>query len=273
MTSLEDHILSEQDVRILTQIIKSQFSYDFSGYSFSFLTRRISRFMVQQNIESFSLLRIRLANDPEFVSMFISDLSVNVTEMFREPDFWKCLRDQVIPEIALGKARIKIWHAGCATGEEALSMAILLEEMGLADHAYILATDLNAEVVERARLGRSKLHQLDKNRENYLKFSGSERLERYYSLGKDFAQFHPKIIKKIDYRVSDLVGDKITDQFDLIICRNVLIYFNQDLQHLVLNNFYHQLNRLGFLALGASESITWFRSAENFIQLDPRFKI
>ncbi len=257
----------------LTEFVKLNFGYDFTNYAMSSFKRRISRILELYNINSVENLITKLDTEKDFIETFIVEITVNVTEMFRDPSFWRVLRDDVIPGILLNHERIKIWHAGCSSGEEVFSMAIMLKEMGILNNATIIATDLDKDILKRAQMGKYTLKNMELNSKNYIRFQGNHKLEDYYSVKNNLAVLNPDLISNVSFRSHDLVKGDIFNKFDLILCRNVMIYFNQNLQNEVLRRFHGSLFKFGYLAIGSKESLIWCDIANKFIVVNNEEKI
>lgn len=249
-----DFNIGVSEIRQLTLAIRSQYGFDFSNYALSSFRRRVSRFVQFQNIGSVSNLISRLKADRTFFDFFLKEITVNVTEMFRDPSFWREFRDQALPELAK-RPRIRIWHAGCASGEEVYTMAIVLQEAGLLSKSRILATDINEDVLENAKLGLYSAKKMELNTRNYTSFKGAATISSYCNTIGDRVQMDPALLKHTDFKVHDLVRDQSFDQFHLVMCRNVLIYFNRELQNHVMKTFDDSLPKGGYLALGTMESL------------------
>jgi len=238
--------------------------YNFMGYSHASLIRRLNRLIILDNFKSFAEFRYRVKNDHDYLKRFIEEVTVNVTEMFRDPDFYKALREKVFPQIS-AKPFIRIWHAGCATGEEVYSMAIMLHEANLLHKSLIYATDINPDVLEQAKKGIMPLAYMKQYSENYIASGGREDFSSYYTAKYDHVIFSEKLKAKMVFSEHNLVSDSTFNEFQLILCRNVLIYFDKDLQNKVLQLFDASLEALGYLALGSKETI-------KFSGIYPRFK-
>lgn len=230
------------------------YGYDFTQYARTSLKRRINRLAELDKFSRFSDFRDRLRSDPAYMRRFVQELTVNVTEMFRDPTFFRTLRTEVLPVLA-AKPFIRIWHAGCSTGEEVFSMAILLHEAGLLHKTLLYATDLNPEVLEAARKGIFSLASMKQYSENYQLSGGIGDFSEYYTAQYGFAKFSEMLSERMVLSVHNLVSDRSFNEFDLIMCRNVLIYFDKQLQQRVLTLFDDSLGRLGYLALGAKETL------------------
>jgi chemotaxis protein methyltransferase CheR len=182
------------DLRRLTEIIKEKYQYDFTDYAMSSFKRRIARIMEMFKFSSVEALIKRVKDDPVFVEEFVTEITVNVTEMFRDPSFWRELRDHIIPNILLNHKSISIWHAGCSSGEEVYSMCILLNEMGILNKAKIIATDLDRKIIERAKKGEYSMKNMDLNEKNFIRVSGEKGLYKYYTEKNGKAVMDPNLV-------------------------------------------------------------------------------
>ncbi|MEZ5510503.1 MAG: CheR family methyltransferase [Gammaproteobacteria bacterium] len=253
----------EIEVECLIQALYLRWGYDFRGYSRPSLRRRVARYLTESNYARMADLQHDLVRDKQRCQHFVRGLTINVTDMFRDPAFYQVLRSAVIPELR-SHPFIKIWHAGCATGEEAYSMSILLQEAGLGDRAVIYATDINGKVLEQARKGVYHEHTLESARENYRLGGGSARFDDYISTGYERFIMAPELKKNMVFTTHDLVVDQAFGEMQLVICRNVLIYFRRELQERVLTLFYQSLDLGGFLGLGIKESLNAFPNINSF---------
>ncbi len=256
----------------LLGIIRERYGYDFSEYAEASIKRRINRFADINSFENYFDVRHHLANDQNLFVAFILEITVNVTEMFRDPAFFKCLAEKVFPLLTTYAHR-KVWHAGCSTGEEVYSLAILLKENSLYRDTIIYATDINTKVVKQAREGVFPLKLMKEFTANYLKAGGQESLSDYYTADYDSVIMNKSLKKNMVFSTHNLAGDTSFNEFQMIICRNVLIYFNQELQDKVLQLFYESLCMFGFLALGSKESITHSKLRDKFEVIDKNEKI
>ncbi len=261
------------DLRRLTALVKTHYGMDFGDYAMSSFRRRVSRIIELERLGGVEVLIRKLETTPAYFHTFVSEITVNVTEMFRDPSFWRVLRDEVIPSVLLNQDKINIWHAGCSSGEEVFSMAILLEEMGLLDRARIFATDLDREIIQRARSGQYSLKNMELNSKNYLRFQGARTLEDYYTVRNQTAVLRPDLLRTVMFREHDLVAGEAFSKFELILCRNVMIYFNQQLQNQVLKLFHGSLHKFGYLAIGSKESLIWCDYANRFLAVNNEEKI
>jgi len=264
--------ISLKDIKRVIDTIYLTRGVDFSNYAFSSFKRRIKRFLEMNKIRDVNGFIEKIKDESEFADIFIKEVTVNVTEMFRDPSFWVVLRDKVIPSIKFDHS-LKIWHAACSTGEEVYSMAILLKEAGLLNNAEITATDINKHVLKVATKGLYQIRNQEINSKNYEAFGGKGNLSDYYTLGDNTVQFDKQLVSNVDFLCHDLALDSSPGKFDLIICRNVLIYFNFDLQEKVLQTFVQSLSKDSYLGIGSKESINWCRSARAFEEVSFEEKI
>lgn len=256
--------VTDQQIDLLLDDLLSQHGYDFTYYSRASLSRRINRLFLLDKFGDFDSFRQHLATQPGYISRFVEEVTVNVTEMFRDSDFYKELAREVIP--ALGTYPfVRVWLAGCSTGEEAFSVAILLYEAGLLHKTLIYATDINPGVLEKARQGIFHLSQMKQYSENYIAGGGREDFSSYYVANYEGVKFKHELRNRIVFSTHNLVSDGSFNEFHLIVCRNVLIYFDKELQEKVFRLFDASLTQLGFLALGAKETL-------KFSTIVPRFK-
>ncbi len=261
------------DLRRITEVVKNKYRYDFSNYAMSSLRRRIQRILELYKMESVGQLIEKIDSDATFFDLFLSEITVNVTEMFRDPSFWREVRDHVIPSILLNHESFSIWHAGCSSGEEVISMSILLHEMGIADQVNIIATDIDRPILEKAKTREYSLKNMELNEKNYIRFQGASSLQDYYTEKNGKAVMNASLLDKVSYRSFDLVQGAVFNKFDLILCRNVMIYFNQNLQNTVLKRLHESLFKYGYLAVGSKESLIWCEIANKFIVVNNEEKI
>jgi chemotaxis protein methyltransferase CheR len=264
--------LNDNDISTIIRLVKELKGIDFSDYAQSSLKRRIFRFFEINNISDINEFQLKMKVEKEFPDFFINEITVNVTEMFRDPAFWCVLRDTVIPELN-NREIINIWHAACSSGEEVFSMAILLEEAGMLHKCNITATDLNLNILRIAQNGIYPLKCQELNSKNYTQFGGKEKLEKYYTVEEKNVVFNKDLISNTKFKFHDLTKDGSFGTFDLIICRNVFIYFNFMLQERVVAIFNRSLTKNSFLAIGTKESISWNRSALSFKEVNFELKI
>jgi len=256
----------EIEIRLLLDAMHLSYGYDFSGYSLDMLTRRILDSLSKSRCSRVADLIPKVLYDPEFFSALIYNISIPVTEMFRDPSCYYCLRHQVLPVLRT-YPYLNVWHAGCATGEEVYSMAILLKEEGLYDKCQIYATDINDIALQKARDGIYRADQMAKYTQNYQRAGGTGTFSDYYHAKYDCAKIDDSLKEKVTYASHDLVTDGVFGEMNLILCRNVFIYFNRELQNRVLRLFRESLCRGGYLCLGNSESIRFSGSEEAFKEI------
>ncbi|MDH5474201.1 MAG: protein-glutamate O-methyltransferase CheR [Cyclobacteriaceae bacterium] len=261
------------DIKKIAEVVKRKYNYDFTNYAMSSFKRRIQRILDYFKISSVDALIKRLSDDASFFEEFLVEITVNVTEMFRDPSFWRVLRDDIIPAIMLNHDKIRIWHAGCSSGEEVFSMAIMLRELGVLQNSQLIATDLDKEILKRAKSGKYSLKNMELNEKNYIRFQGNSSLKDYYSEQKGVAVMDPSLVENVSFREHDLVKGEVFNKFDLVLCRNVMIYFNQSLQNEVLKKFHESLFKFGYLIIGSKESLIWCDIANKFIVVNNEEKI
>ena len=260
------------DLKKITELIQTRHGYDFRNYAMSSFKRRMLRMLELKNLTIESLIK-KLSDSPTFIDEFLDELTVNVTEMFRDPGFWRVMRDEIIPGILLNHKEFKIWHAGCSSGEEVLSMAILLKEMGIHEDVTLIATDLDTNILEKAKAGTYPIKNMELNEKNYIRLEGKGSLKDYYKEENGKAVFDKSLLKNVSFRKHDLVVGELFNKFDLILCRNVMIYFNQTLQNEVLKKFHDSLFKYGYLAIGSKESLIWCDIASKFIVVSNEEKV
>ncbi len=264
--------LQDDELQLLLNDMIDRYGYDFTGYSEASLKRRIEHFMINGHITDISKLRSQIVQYPDYFRHLVEEITVNVTEMLRDPIFYKTIREEVIPALATYPF-IRIWHAGCSTGEEVFSMAILLKEAGILHKSRLYATDINPYVIEKAKSGIFPASQMRKYSENYIQSGGSNDFSSYYSSNYNLAKFDESLSEKMVFATHNLVADSSFNEFQLILCRNTLIYFNKKLQSRVLELFDHSLDLLGFLGLGTKESLRFSGIESKFRQIIPGQKI
>lgn len=274
MENIEKPEIEIAQLRRLIEMIKKRYDYDFSNYAMSSFRRRVQRFIDLFRIENVEELIRKLELDKQFFKAFLSEITVNVTEMFRDPTFWVELRDEIIPSILMNQKEFRVWHAGCSSGEEVFSMAILLDEMGILDQVEIVATDIDYSILDKAQQATYNLRNMeDVNKKNYQRFMGKHTLEAYYKVEDGKAVMDKKLLRNVQFVEHNLVNGEKIGMFDLILCRNVMIYFNQTLQNEVLKLFHASLSRYGYLAIGSKESLIWCEYANKFIIVNNNEKI
>jgi chemotaxis protein methyltransferase CheR len=259
------------EVDLLLEAVYRRYSYDFRGYARASLRRRLWRRAHDERVRTLSGLQERVLHDPLVMERLLRDLSINVTEMFRDPAFFRVVREKVVP-ILRTYPYVRVWNAGCSTGEETFSLAILLEEAGLLDRTRIYATDMNDDVLARAQAGRFPLDKMKRYTENYQRAGGEGDFSRYYSTQGNQAVFSRALMDGAVFAQHNLAQDSSFNEFQLVVCRNVLIYFGKTLQERVHDLFLESLARFGVLALGHKESVV--PSVEDrYDVLDPAEKL
>jgi chemotaxis protein methyltransferase CheR len=260
-------MLTDAELELFIQTIYEYYGYDFSGYSRASFRRRVERLMKLNVKGGFSELLTRIRLEPEYFESAVAELTVNVTEMFRDPAFFKVLREQILPSLD-AKPLIRIWHAGCSTGEEVFSVAILLKELGLLNKSLLYATDLSPDVLQIAKKGIYPQRFMNDYAANYRESGGKDDFSKFYSANYGLAKFSDEFLRRMVFSHHNLVSDRSFNEFDLILCRNVLIYFDKDLQNQVIELFDSSLSQLGYLALGSKESLKFSSPSKKYEQLD-----
>ncbi|MDR6784216.1 chemotaxis protein methyltransferase CheR [Pedobacter africanus] len=249
----ETDIITYEELGNLIALIRNIHGFDFGDYSAASLKRRVTRIMHLQRLNLFDL-RTLLTNDHDYFESFLIEVTVNVTEMFRDPLFYKSVSDNIIPYLK-SYQRIKVWNAGCSTGEELYSFAILFAQEQLYERCFFYGTDINADVLEHAKTGIYNLQKMKQYSENFQKTGTNHTLSNYYTAKYDAASINHSLKKNILFSVHNLASDGVFNEFQVISCRNVLIYFNVELQKRVIELFYNSLANFGFLCLGSKETL------------------
>jgi chemotaxis protein methyltransferase CheR len=249
-----DEELEDIELSLLTEAVFRRYGLDFRNYALASLRRRVNLAMEEEGVRTLSGLTEKLLHDPPAMERLLLRLSINVTAAFRDPSFWHGLRTKVLPHLR-SYPFVRIWHAGCSTGEEVYSMAVLLTEEGLYDRCRIYATDMNAVALTRAREGIVPLDQMQEYSTNYLRAGGHGSLSDYYTANYGHAIFRSSLRKNVVFSQHNLVSDGSFNEFNLILCRNVMIYFNDALQDRVHRLLFASLRRYGVLGLGRKESL------------------
>ncbi len=260
------------EIELILKAIFVKYGYDFRNYSKAHVKRRLLNRLITSNLKSISEMQHKVLREPDFFEIMLRDLSINVTEMFRDPSFYKALRKEVIPVLRTYPF-IKIWHAGCSTGEEVYSFAVLLKEEGLYDRAQIYATDFNHDVLDIAKKGIYPIDRIKEFTANYQAAGGTQSFSDYYMANYNSVIFDQSLKKNLVFAEHNLVTDSVFAEVNLVICRNVLIYFNKDLQNRVIDLFYDSLNNGGYLALGSKETIQFTSKADKFETVNAKEKL
>jgi chemotaxis protein methyltransferase CheR len=271
--SQEDNLETQDiEIRLLIQALFEKYGYDFRNYSQAHIKRRVlNRFQIS-GMDSIAQMIHEALTNHKFVDLLLMDLSINVTEMFRDPSFYKAVREHVIPVLKTYPF-IKIWHAGCSSGEEVYSMAILLKEEGLFNRTQIYATDFNPVIIKKAKEGIYPLSRMKEFTQNYLKAGGKNEFSDYYTANYDSAKFLDSLKKNIVFATHNLVTDSVFAEVHMVVCRNVLIYFDRQLQDKVIELFKDSLTGGGVLCLGSKENIQFSGHRSNFDGLVPGERI
>ncbi|PVY41369.1 CheR family methyltransferase [Pontibacter virosus] len=268
----EQNELFELEVEALIREIHTAYGYDFSGYARASVYRRIKRFLGQKHLQSIEDLRKFLFTDSFFFENFLQEITVNVTEMFRDPTFYKSLRENVLPILSTYPF-IKVWDAGCSTGEELISLAILLEEEGLLGRTKIYATDINQKVLRQAKDGIFSATHMTAYTAAYYAAGGKRDFAEYYTSNYGSVKFNASLVRNVVFYPHNLATDSSFNEFHLIVCRNVLIYFNRTLQERVYQLFDESLVDLGYLALGKKETLAMSGISSKYSFVDKNNRI
>ena len=263
----EQKDLEELEVHLLTEGIYRHYGFDFRDYSLPSLRRRIWKRVYAEGLRSISGLIEKVLHDATSMERLLLDLSINTTAMFRDPTFYMAFRRKVVPMLRTYPF-VRIWHAGCSTGEEVYSMAILLQEEGLYDRCRIYATDINEAVLQKAKSGIFPLSTMQENTSNYLAAGGNGTFSDYYTARYDYTIFRPSLRENVVFAQHNLVTDASFNHFNVIFCRNVLIYFNNALQDRVQQLFLQSMEMFGILGLGKKESLRYTSVDEYYDELD-----
>jgi chemotaxis protein methyltransferase CheR len=264
--------LEELELQLLLEAVYKRYGFDFREYAPASLRRRVWRRVRAEGAETISGLTEKLLHDPQSMERLLLDLSINVTAMFRDPGFYVAFREKVVPLLRTYPFT-RIWVAGCSTGEEVYSLSILLHEEAVYDRARIYATDINESVLERAKAGVFPLDKMKDYTQNYFRAGGKRAFSEYYVAAYDGAQFQRSLIENVVFAQHNLVSDGPFNEFQVIVCRNVMIYFDRSLQGRVHRLFYDSLVHLGVLGLGQKETIHFTPFEDRYEELDPREKL
>src|SRR6266849_4914187 len=259
--------LEDLELRLLLEGVFRRYGFDFREYAPASLRRRVWRRVHAEGLGTISGLTEKLLHDEATMERLLLDLSVNVTAMFRDPTFYVTFRQKVVPVLRTHPFT-RLWVAGCSTGEEVYSLAILLQEEGVYERARIYATDINESVLDRARGGVFPLEKMREYTQNYIRAGGTRAFSEYYVAAYDGAQFQRSLIENVVFAQHNLVSDRSFNEFHVIVCRNVLIYFEKKLQDHVHGLFYESLPTFGILALGHKESIRFSPFEDRYEELD-----
>ncbi|MCU1228239.1 MAG: chemotaxis protein CheR [Acidobacteria bacterium] len=266
-TTQEKADLEAVETHLLMEGIFRHYGFDFRDYSLPSLKRRVWKRIYEEGLSTISGLQEKVLHDPSCMERLLLDLSINTTAMFRDPSFYLAFRRQVVPLLRTYPF-VRIWHAGCSTGEEVYSMAILLQEEGLYDRCRIYATDINESVLQKAKDGIFPIATMQENTANYMAAGGTGTFSEYYTARYDFAIFRPSLRENVVFAQHNLVTDASFNHFNVIFCRNVLIYFNNTLQDRVQKLFLNSMEMFGILGLGKKETIRYTAVADSYDDID-----
>ena len=275
MSTVQTAVDNVEDIEIslLLEGLYRVHGFDFRDYSRASIKRRIYELLRAEKLDTVSAFQNKILHDDGCLERFLLGVSVHATSMFRDPSFWRVMREEILPAIMLNHKQFKIWHAGCSSGEEVLSMCIMLKEMGVLHDVTMIATDLDVNILERAKAATYPIKNMELNEKNYIRFQGTKSFKDYYQEENGMAVFNKDLLMNVSFRRHDLVVGDIFNKFDLILCRNVMIYFNQTLQNEVLKKFHESLFKYGYLASGSKESLIWCDYANRFIVVNNEEKI
>jgi chemotaxis protein methyltransferase CheR len=262
----------DEEVEEIINDLLEIYGYDFTNYSRASFKRRIIRLITNDRFLSFAEFRFRVQNDKEYLTRFVQEITVTVTEMFRDPTFYKVLREEVLPKLGTNPL-IRIWHAGCATGEEVYSMAIMLHEANLLHKSLLYATDINPSVLDTVRSGVFPIANMKTFSQNYMLSGGTRDFSSYYTAQYNVARIDSELGRRIIFSTHNLVSDRSFNEFQLILCRNVMIYFDKTLQDKVLKLLDDSLEVFGYLALGTKENLRFSGIQSKYKQINLKEKI
>jgi len=267
-----DPDLERVEIELLLEGVFRHYGFDFRSYAYASIRRRLWKRVEAERLGSISELQALVLHDGAAMDRLLLDLSISVTAMFRDPDFYQVFRRDVVPLLRTYPF-IRIWHAGCSSGEEVYSAAIVLEEEGLLDRARIYATDINDNVLKQAKAGIFPLNRMQEYTENYIRAGGERSFSEYYTAMYDGALFSPSLTRNTVFSQHNLVTDRSFSEFHMVFCRNVLIYFDRALQDRVHSLFYESLVMFGVLALGSKESLRFSQYEDCYEMLHVKERI
>lgn len=271
ITEQEKNYVSVEQKELLLRFLKEEFDLDFTHYSEASVRRRIAKILSMMRMKDVETYIELLRDDSYDINEFLNLFTVNVTEMFRDPFCFKALAGDIFP-VFRSKDKVRIWAAGCSSGEEVLALAILLQEAGLLERCEILGTDISTPILEQAKQARYQLRHVKTYQEAYLQAGGQNKLSDYYRVEGESVYFDQNLLRGVKYEKHNLLKELPAENFDFVMCRNVLIYFDSFLQNQVLNKLYRSLAHKGFLMVGSKENILFFdnRAAFEEVQYDIR---
>lgn len=271
-TNQEKLYISAEQKDYLLSFLLDQYQLDLNEYSEASVRRRITKMMNDLDLKTTEQLSSYLLNRPNGKNEFLQKFTVNVTEMFRDPSFFDFLKTNIFPKLEKLES-INIWSAGCSSGEETISLAILLHEAGILDRCDIIGSDISRAILKKAKSNVYPGRNVKGYAKAYEQANGKGKLDDYYVSSGDNISFEPYLMEKINYQPINLMNGIFYRHFDLILCRNVLIYFQASLQNKVLDNFYRALKPEGHLGLGSKESILFYQKRENFQEINGENKV
>jgi chemotaxis protein methyltransferase CheR len=251
---VRDPAVDDLEVALVVMALEGRCGYDFSGYAPAVLRRRLAQICAAHGFARVADLAPSILHDPHVAAMVVRGMSVPASEFFRDPPVWRCVREEIMPQLE-SFPRINVWQAGCGRGEETYSLAILIEEAGLARRTRLIATDINGDLLARAQQGRWSGPEIERWRPNYLASGGGDEFRGYFEQQGDSFVIRDRIRSRIEFAQHNLVADEVFMEAQFIVCRNVMIYFSQALQQRGLDLFRRSLQRGGFLLLGAADSL------------------
>jgi len=268
----ERDAVEEIELELLLEGVSRHYGYDFRDYARTSIRRRVMKLMKDERLETISALQDRVLHDAAAWDRFLQGISVSVSAMFRDPHFFLAFRRRAIPVLRTYPF-IRIWQAGCSLGEEAYSLAILLEEEGLYDRSLIYATDINESTLRKAREAIYPADLMQKYTQNYILAGGQRAFSEYYTARYEFAIIRPALQRNIVFSQHNLVSDGPFNEFNAILCRNVMIYFNRALQERTHALFHTSLSMFGVLGLGSRETLRFMPQEPCYVQLEPEEKL
>lgn len=263
--------VSDVEVKLLLEGVRLKHGYDFRQYAEASMHRRVESIVRIFGDDTLTILR-KVLESQEYFKEILPYLTVGTSEMFRDPLFYKSLREDVIPVLRTYPT-FNIWSAGCSTGEEIFSLAILLREEGVANRAVVYATDINPQAIKAAQDGIYPVETIKTSIKNYQESGGKESFSDYYTADYGFAKMNSDLLSNVVFAEHNLVTDQVFAECHLVLCRNVLIYFNKELQDRVLLLFEESLRHRGFLALGSKEAIRFSSVAGSFEPVSDRWRV
>ncbi|GIM29289.1 hypothetical protein CPJCM30710_19550 [Clostridium polyendosporum] len=268
----EKRTLTKEEVYSFLKDLNTIYGYDYTEYQIDSIIRRINITMLKESIYDFNLFREQVLNNEEIFHNLFLDFSINTTEFFRDPDVFALIKNKILPYLN-SYNHIKIWCAGCSNGKEPYSLAIMLKEAGMLDKTQIYATDINPYVIEEAKSGMYSMNTLNKDISNYRNAQGENNFIQYFDINRSYIKVKEELTKNILFFQHSLLSSGTLNEFNLILCRNVFIYFNDSLQESVLRSFYNSLDNNGFLVLGKSEGLVKNNGEQYFSRYDEKNKI